>query len=116
METIIEIPIYFADLIIIQSDNIQKPLSKYNIKFNTHGFGAITFRAPTEEGRHRYVVSFDFDVDLSLIAHEAFHVVTYLFQDKQMRIDNDNDNDEAAAYLLGWIVTQILERIKVDTI
>lgn len=113
IEEEIRIPIYIADLIIIQSDDVQKVLDKRNIKFNIHGFGAVTFRDHTKDGYDRYVIAFNYeDATSSLVAHEAFHVVTYLFEDKQIRIENDND--EPAAYLLGWIVGEIHKRIKIE--
>ncbi len=113
IEAKIKIPLYFADLIIIQSDNIQKILKKYNVRFDAHGFGAVTFRDPLKSGYNRYVIAFsNDDISPSLIAHEALHVVTYLFDDKLIRIDNSND--EPAAYLLGWIVAEIHKRIKLN--
>ncbi len=108
-----KIPLYHADLIIVQDDDAQKILDKYNIRFNIHGFGAATFRSHTKSGYDRYVIAFNNeDISASLIAHEAFHVVTYLFEDKQIRIENNND--EPAAYLLGWIVGECHKFLKID--
>lgn len=43
--------------------------------------------------------------DYDTIAHEALHAVHYIF--KNTGTISTNDNDEHAAYLLGWIVGQI---------
>ena len=109
----IKIPLYHADLIIAQDSNGQKILDKYGIKFSIFGFGAVTFRHQSKNGYDRYVIAFNNkDIHAGLIAHEALHVVTYLFQDKQIRIDTDND--EPAAYLLGWIVSECHKFLDVD--
>jgi hypothetical protein len=79
----LKIPLYHADLIIAQDDDGQKILDKYNINFSIHGFGAVSFRNQSKNGYDRYVIAFNSkDINPGLIAHEALHVITYLFQDK----------------------------------
>jgi|GEM_PF-567795 len=112
IEARIKIPLYSGDLIIVQSDDIQKVLDKYGVKFDVHGYEAVTFRHDTRSGYTRYVIAFENPVNSRIVAHESLHVVTYLFEDRGMRIDNMND--EPAAYLLGWVVGQIHKRIKID--
>lgn len=45
---------------------------------------------------------------ISVIAHEALHVTNMILSSASIQIDI-NSNDEAQAYLLGWIVKKILE-------
>lgn len=42
---------------------------------------------------------------LNIIAHEAYHIVTKLFEDRG--IIPDYKNDEPVSYFLGWVVEQI---------
>ena len=77
-------------------------LDQYKINFNTLGFEAMVFRNDRASGYTKYVMLFEESAKAHVIAHEALHIVTYLFQDRNIRIENNND--EPAAYLLGWIV------------
>lgn len=45
---------------------------------------------------------------ISVIAHEALHVTNMILSGSSIEIDI-NSNDEAQAYLLGWIVRKIVE-------
>ena len=54
------------------------------------------------------------EIDLiSTIAHEADHIVSFIF--KRVGIKLDLDNDEPHAYLLGYIVEQIY-KIYINTL
>lgn len=44
------------------------------------------------------------------IAHEAKHIVNYIFDDRGIKLDTDND--EAECYFLGWVVDRIYEAIE----
>jgi hypothetical protein len=51
-----------------------------------------------------YVVSFESNNN-SLIAHEIVHLVNYIFLDTGVKLDLIND--EAQAYLTGWLFEEI---------
>jgi hypothetical protein len=101
MEKTIKIPIYSGKLIIIQSDNFSDIEKKYNL-VSLEDYSAFCFKK--QNNSSTYVMVFGVDVTAGIIAHESFHVVTTLFEDSLITIDNNND--EPAAYLLGWIVEQ----------
>ena len=44
-----------------------------------------------------------------IIAHECKHVVNFIFLDKGIKLDAEND--EAECYLLDWIVTEVYKAI-----
>jgi hypothetical protein len=100
----IKIPIYFGDLIIIQVENseeIEKIKKKYNIEL-PNSFNAFTFNI-YKKRYTRYIMVFEENCNPRMIAHESLHVVRYIFEDRKMWFET-NDNDEAQCYLLGWIV------------
>jgi hypothetical protein len=47
---------------------------------------------------------------MGTIAHEAFHVSSFIM--KRVGINPDVNNDEAQAYLLSWIVEQVYTEYK----
>ena len=97
----IAIPIYYGTLVIIKANNWDKAIKKYNIEGNTNGFGAMVFK----DYKDRYVALFRNNPSPAVIAHEAVHVVNHVFEDRFMKLDPLND--EAQAYLTGWVVEQI---------
>lgn len=102
----VEIPIYRGKLTII----LDKNLSYIEKKFKTlslKNYGAVALRH-NKEPRH-YVVAFEC-IDNSLIAHEVVHIVNYVFQDTGVELDIRND--EAQAYLTGWLFSEIEKIIK----
>ncbi len=74
-------------------------------KFNLFGFEAVVFPDPKEDGLSRYVIAFETKPPAKIIAHECFHLVTNVFHDRGITIDNLND--EPAAYLLGHFVDEV---------
>lgn len=101
IKKVIDIPIYRGKLTII----FDKDLSYVEKKFKTpelKNYGAVTLRHPSEF-RH-YIVAFE-DEDYSLVAHEVVHIVNYLFVD--VGVELDRINDEAQAYLTGWLFGEI---------
>lgn len=112
MKVRIKNPIYKSDLIIIQDKSIQKVIDTYNIDWDANGFDGVSFRYPKKNGYLQYVIILTDPVNINIIAHEALHIVNYMFQD--FGIVYDVDNDEPAAYLLGWIVNEITKCVNID--
>lgn len=101
----IKIPIYFGDLIIIQvedSKEINTIIQKYNIIIINNP-SAFTFRNNHNNGYTEYIMVFEKETNPRIIAHESLHIVRYMFEDRKMFFET-NENDEAQCYLLGWIV------------
>lgn len=97
----INIPIYHSKLTIIYD----KDLSYVNEKYGTEpltNYGGIAMRNPYRFGH--YIVSLTYK-NGSIIAHEVVHLVNYIFQDRGIELDRNND--EPQAYLTGWLFEQI---------
>jgi len=111
----IKIPIYFGDLIIIQTKNskeIEKLKKKYNLNVSNH-FEAFVFNNYKKNGYSQYIMVFEIKTNPRIIAHESFHTVRYIFEDRKMNFET-NGNDEAQCYLLGWIVSECHKFLKIN--
>jgi hypothetical protein len=105
----IQIPIYNVKLTVF----FDKDLSYIEKTYRTvslSNYGAITMKSPFNF--YHYIVAFT-HVEEGIIAHEVVHLVNYIFKDKGLKLDVDND--EAQAYLTGWLydkIKQIINKIK----
>ena len=107
----IKIPLYFGELILIEDRGLMEVKKKHNFK-EMEGFAAISFRNPTKKGYSRYVIAVRKGwVKPDLIAHEAMHIVSKVFEDRGMQCQLDND--EPQAYLMGWVVKECHKFFKV---
>ena len=96
----IEIPIFTGTLIIHRDKDLKAVSKKYKTK-SLEAYGAVSLRG---ESPREYIVAFE-GYDPSLIAHEVVHVVNFIFLDCGQELDRVND--EAQAYLTGWVFEQI---------
>ena len=97
----IKIPIYQGTLTVI----FDKDLSYVQKKYKTiplNNYGAVFLSNETKF--REYVVAFE-TKDLGTIAHEVTHIKNQIFKDCMMELDVDND--EAEAYLVGWLYREI---------
>jgi hypothetical protein len=104
----INIPIYYGYLIVICADDVEEIAKKYDvpgIKNKCHD--AYVFRNKTNE----YVYVQKASITYGAVAHEAKHLVNYIFSDRGIKLDVEND--EAECYLLGWIVNKIHKYINI---
>jgi len=99
----IKIPLYFQNLTIIQTDDFDTIHKQYNLK------GSVDFAGITILDDDSIIAVFRSDVTPSIIAHEALHVCSYVFQGIDAKYNRDDD--ETLAYLLGWVVEQIHKTI-----
>ena len=103
----ISIPIYYGKLTII----IDKDLSFVEKKYKTttlNDFGAVVIK--DKVGYRHYIVAFTDEKHLSNIAHEIVHIKNYIFLD--CGIELDRNNDEAEAYLTGYLFDKIYSFFK----
>lgn len=100
----IKIPIYHGNLIIVVDDNWERINKKYNTEIKKD-FDGVVFKKPCKDGYMEYVVAFSRPPKGHIIAHEAVHVVNYIFVDGLIELDRYND--EPQAYLTEWVVRQI---------
>ena len=94
-----------------KENGLQEIIERFNLDWvGEHGkekspdnFGAITFKIP---GAYREIgVAFDEYEDMSIMVHEAVHIVNFIFEECGVKLDTIND--EAQAYLTAWIFNQI---------
>lgn len=98
-EQVFKIPIYFGDLKVIVTNDLQKVGDKYEIGDMNH-FDAVVF----DRERNGYLIicmAFKSDVKLSAVCHETVHAVNRIFHYRGIK--PDLLNDEPQAYLSGWV-------------
>jgi hypothetical protein len=100
----IKIPIYNGTLVMIQVDNWDKVIKKYDQEI-TDSMDGVVFKH-----NHEYVVAYNHNPKPGIIAHEAVHLVNHIFIDKHMTLDPYND--EPQAYLTEWFVNTISDYFK----
>lgn len=87
-------------------ENISK--KKFDKKMANQKSIATTFKLKTGA----ILIRFKDDIDIpGIVAHEAFHAIVYLFE--KIGIDFAYESEEAYAYSLEYLTTQIL-KIKED--
>ena len=100
-----EVPLYFGTFNIVITDVFQQALDKLKFKFDGFDpdkYGAFAHDCFDKEGYANYYIFIKPDVSEKLVAHEAVHISNYIFRDKGIELDLNND--EPYAYLIGWIV------------
>ncbi len=106
----IKIPIYFGDLILIQSDDFEGLSEKYELK-DLPAFDAVVFPKHLKNGYTVYYLIVKEEVHPKIIAHEVVHIVNNIYHDRG--IDLDVLNDEPQAYLTGWVTEQCYKYLKI---
>lgn len=106
----INIPIYFGRLVIHQDKNWNKINKKYDC-FATKSFEAFVFDQEKKSGRKEIIACFGKNPSQGVIAHEAVHVVNNIFKNGLMKLDEENDENQA--YLTGWVVSEINKFVKI---
>lgn len=111
----IKVPFYSQILHIIISDDVEKEISEIKKKFELDA-QHFNFSGYSERiGQHHLLLinnkhlKNEIDV-VETVCHEAFHISNFIM--KRIGIKPDVNNDEAQAYLLGWIVEQTMIVIK----
>ena len=110
----LKIPLYFGDLIIIQEKSLKNIPGKYKPEnFDFRNYDAFTHEI-IEKGYKTYILVFKKPTKSKIIAHEALHIVSRVFNDRN--IDYSHINDEHAAYFIGWIVGECHKILKINDI
>ena len=105
----VKIPIYPGYLYVCYTDDFLKHGRSIGIEYalNIKDCLGITSRSKHKKHTQRIIILLkhsEFE-DYDTISHEALHAVNYIFLNTGT--ESTNNNDEHAAYLLGWIVGQI---------
>lgn len=102
----IKIPIYFGKLNIILTKDFKDVNKKFNKNIENNKVAAVTF-AEVDKDNYFIVIK---DIEWSVIAHEAVHIVNYIFLGTGVLLDRQND--ESQAYLTGWVVHEVEKFLK----
>lgn len=102
----IKIPIYFGKLILILTEDFEDVNKKYSFTINPKNTGAIAFHS---KERNEFIIALK-DVKWSTISHEAIHIMNYMFLDRDISLDREND--EPQAYFVAWVVNEVEKFLK----
>ncbi len=109
----IQIPIYFGFLHVVISKDFEKACKKLKVDIKGNDincWGAFCNKYTSKNGILHYRVFLKPKASETIIAHETVHLVNMIFDDRHMQLDVLND--EAQAYLTGWITKQVYKAIK----
>lgn len=104
----IKIPIYFGTLTMVKYLSEEEFEREFPIELD--GCEAISLaRRNKRTGVTDYLVAINgnYNTKGSVIAHESVHLCNFIFKDRGLVLDVEND--EAQAYLTGWLFEQISE-------
>ncbi len=108
-----DIPIYFGYLRVIICKDFKKAATKLNVNtetFKVENYASFVYTDRTKKNIARYSIFIRKNINPSIIAHEAVHLVNALFIDSDIQLDRHND--EPQAYLTGWFVSEINKALK----
>lgn len=79
-----------------------------DIDENDSGFEGATIRPISLEPIHVFIESSNGELNIPVLCHESYHIADFIF-DKLNIEYKQNSNNEAMAYLIEWISSQILD-------
>lgn len=113
LEKSVKIPIYRGYLVLVLSDNIDNVKDKI-YDFDSHEVYAHSILSNYKGMEGYYMILNPSDIKAKsihgLIAHEAVHIANMLAESRGFIADLSND--EPIAYLVEWIVNNVIEMIK----
>ncbi len=110
MITTIEIDIYNVDVIVVIEEDWTATNKKFKLGLEEEDlkFYAWTIQHPEYKDKHEtWLLLKPRKLDNNTILHELLHIVNFIAEQKG--IDTSPSNDEALAYLQGYIGVKILE-------
>ena len=115
-QKIFKIPIFGGKVIVAQGGDIHKVSKKFKVTWNEEeskesldGVYGFVFNY-LDESKRRYLVWFKEEPSVNTIVHECVHIVNRLFMD--IGLELDERNDEAQAYVTGYISELIFNNVK----
>ena len=106
------IPIYGGRLVVIHTDDLKAVADKHKLSSGAEDCTAFVFNKVTDKGRFKVYAVFK-RRDLDIIAHETVHAVNCIFVYRDLELDRIND--EAQAYLTGWVFRKIYKALYNDS-
>lgn len=110
----VSVPLYFGHLHIAIAEDLGDAVRGLGIGRSTDPpafdcFGAITTERTDKNGITHWYALFTPKQKAGVIAHEAKHIVNFIFLSRGLQLDPVHDEHEC--YLLGWVVQQIYDAI-----
>ena len=110
----IEIPIYDYTLLVYTGDNLESIIKHYKLECYVD---ALTLDAICEDKidglafttNNALGIVVALDTPNSVIAHEAVHIINFIFE--EIGYETRTDNDEAFTYFLTWLIDQIESKL-----
>jgi hypothetical protein len=111
---VVKVPIYYGNFVIIFSNDIERVSETVNCKKDDIGeLYAFTFHRFIYGNLESWAVCFNFwtrvPISMGVITHEITHVGNRILVARE--VTPDWENDEAEAYLKGWLADQVHEFI-----
>lgn len=103
------IPIFGGTLIIEIVDNWKKLNKKYNCNFDKTVNGTAYYSIK-DDGSSEFIIAFKGKPEVSLIVHEAIHLVNAIFRYRGVKLDLKND--ELQAYFTEWVFETVNNEIQ----
>lgn len=103
-----KVPIYPKRFVVVVTDDFDKDGKEFGITFTKedNDSEALAFRGYYKKYRCIYIFIRSSNIDnWGIWAHECLHCVNYIMED--VGIPADNNNDEAHAYLITWMMNEI---------
>jgi len=109
---IFKVPIYKGKFAVCIGDNIHEAGEAIGLRLTESAEGFLALAVSKENNKGVWAVLFPKESIYlhGAIAHEAKHIVNYIFADRGVLLDTEND--EAECYFLGWVVDRIYEAIQ----
>ena len=110
----VNVPLYRGKLVVIITSSV-KQLKKYIPDWTDKEIYASTYYAPYKEKQQGYYIILNFKgtyrkIQHGTIAHESTHAAHFIM--KHNGLIGDLVDDEAQAYLVGWITDQVYKVIR----
>jgi hypothetical protein len=110
-----KVPLYFQYLYVIVSEDVEKEIDQirkvFNIntdRFDFAGYSECIDKFNVVVLNKKYLKDENFAI--GTIAHESFHITSFIM--KRVGIHPDVNNDESQAYLLSWVVEEVYKEFK----
>lgn len=103
------IPIYGGKVLLVYSDDFLKTGRELGIEFELDINSCLGLAQRMKGRQYLILIKESRRDDPNTLVHECLHITNFILKDKGVIIDTDND--EAQAYLLGYIVERI-EKLK----
>lgn len=100
------LPIYGGTIFVLITNSLKKIKCKYNLQGSVSGCDAFAFH---KNGKY-YICLHIKQLNQRVISHEIVHTVNYIFSDKHIELDLNND--EPQAYLHCFITEKVNKIVK----